>query len=71
MFRRIFSLVLVMFLFTFSTISHTEESLFIPKDMDASIYNGKDLKFINHYEFSIKVEVYLTDSQCLVLIRRA
>lgn len=25
MFRRIFSLVLVMFLFTFSTISHTEE----------------------------------------------
>lgn len=48
-----------------------EESLFIPKDMDASIYNGKDLKFINHYEFSIKVEVYLTDSQCLVLIRRA
>ena len=49
---------------------------YLPKDMDASVFKGKEFQFINHYPFAIKVEIeyefYSKDAthSILVLIKR-
>ena len=51
--------------------SHTPTLINFPEEMDASIYDGKEFRFVNHYPFKIQVEIYPTDNSCLVLIKKA
>ncbi len=50
---------------------HGLEVTYLPYDMDATVsYGSVDLKFVNNYPFSVKLNVYAMDGVCMVTLTK-